>query len=81
MRVNAIQCPKCKDIIYSRARHDFRGCTCGEVYVDGGFDYMRVGFKKKSPRHVKKYIKATKDALYSDWNYSKDKFGLIKGKK
>lgn len=27
----------------TRTRHDFVFCRCGEVYVDGGFDYQRVG--------------------------------------
>jgi len=35
MKVSAICCPKCKNIIYSRARHDCRSCSCGEVYIDG----------------------------------------------
>ena len=40
MIVNAIQCPRCGDTIYSRTRHDYRSCSCGSVSIDGGFDYM-----------------------------------------
>ena len=42
MKVQAIVCPKCGDTLFSRARHDFRYCSCGEVAVDGGFDYVRI---------------------------------------
>ena len=80
MKVQAIKCSKCKDIIFSRTRHDCRGCTCGEVYIDGGFDYKRVGFKgEKSPENVLINVKATQKELYDDWNNKVDKYGLIKG--
>ena len=38
-----IRCPKCSEDIYSNSRHDFVSCKCGEVFVDGGFDYLRFG--------------------------------------
>ena len=44
MEIKGIQCPKCNDKIYSRARHDCRYCSCGYCFIDGGFDYARVGF-------------------------------------
>ena len=40
---NAIQCAKCKDVIESVHRHDFKFCKCGAVYVDGGREYIRCG--------------------------------------
>lgn len=40
---NAAQCRKCGDIIESKHRHDFKSCTCGAIFVDGGHDYMRRG--------------------------------------
>lgn len=43
MKVKGIECPKCKDRIWSRHRHDFRKCKCGAVFVDGGRDYLRRG--------------------------------------
>ena len=75
MKVSAIQCNDCRDIIYSRARHDFRWCTCKNCAVDGGLDYLRVvgdGFKTKAL-----IIESTKEELYNEWNNSKDLFGLI----
>jgi hypothetical protein len=40
---NSIQCNKCKDIIVSVHRHDFRWCSCGAIFIDGGLDYSRRG--------------------------------------
>ena len=43
MKVYTVKCPKCGDRIYSRARHDFRYCSCNYLFVDGGFEYTRIG--------------------------------------
>lgn len=42
--VNGLHCPRCKEKIWSRHRHDFRHCLCGYCFVDGGRDYMRFGW-------------------------------------
>lgn len=78
MIVTAVQCKLCKDIIFSRARHDFRECSCGKTFVDGGFEYLRYG--GEAEEEVKKVeVATTKQELYDDWNLLRDKFGLIKG--
>jgi Zn-finger nucleic acid-binding protein len=76
----AIICPNCGDKIFSRARHDMRYCTCKHVAVDGGFDYMKISFKKEPPERKRVRVYATKDELYDDWRLQKDKFGIIKKK-
>jgi len=38
---NAAKCLKCGDIIESTHRHDFVGCKCGAIHVDGGHAYLR----------------------------------------
>lgn len=82
IKVNALTCPKCGDTIYSRARHDFRNCTCCGIFIDGGFDYMKCGGKLiKQAKVIKLQIEATKKELYNDWNTKKDLFGRIKGVK
>lgn len=48
LKVNAIKCTHCGDIIESKSRHDFVKCSCGKVYVDGGLEYQRIGFEKES---------------------------------
>jgi len=44
--VNAIECQKCNYVIRSFSRHDFKSCSCGAVFVDGGEDYQRIGGHK-----------------------------------
>lgn len=78
MQVYALQCQDCFDIIYSRARHDFRSCTCGKVSVDGGFDYCKRVFTDIPPKGITKRIKATKQEMYEDWNNNVNKYGLIR---
>lgn len=78
-RVFTVTCPDCKAEMYSRARHDFHGCFCG-TFVDGGFDYVRYGGKDlNSIVKRTRYVKATRQELYDDWNNRKDQFGFIKG--
>ena len=80
-KVNAIKCLKCGDTIYSRAGHDFRQCSCGECFIDGGFEYVRIGGDEKNWKSKKINVNATKKELYDDWNTRTDKFGKIKGDK
>jgi len=77
IKVNAIQCPKCKDIIYSRSRHDFRTCSCGDVSIDGGFDYTKISFISVKPDIILIDVDATKEELFNDWNNRKNKFGCV----
>ena len=42
---NKIRCKKCLDEIQSMHRHDFRWCSCQNVFIDGGQDYLRYGGK------------------------------------
>ncbi len=43
IKVNKAQCLLCKDIIESKHRHDWVECKCGNLFVDGGKDYLRRG--------------------------------------
>lgn len=43
---NAAKCLKCGDTIESKHRHDYVTCSCGNVSVDGGHDYLRRSFKE-----------------------------------
>jgi formylmethanofuran dehydrogenase subunit C len=40
---NIARCMLCGDIIESKYRHDWQSCSCGEIFVDGGLDYLRRG--------------------------------------
>lgn len=43
IKTNKIQCRHCGDVIESEYAHDFKSCSCGAVFVDGGRDYLRRG--------------------------------------
>ena len=41
-----IRCLVCYDVLHSMYRHDFQSCECSnQAFVDGGFDYQRIGGK------------------------------------
>jgi hypothetical protein len=44
---NSAKCALCGDEIESKFRWDFVSCSCGEIFVDGGHDYLRAGFKSE----------------------------------
>lgn len=77
-KVVCLLCPTCEDLVYSRAHHDYRLCSCGEIAIDGGFDYTRIAYKNVRPERVIKSVNASKQELFDDWNKRVDKFGLIK---
>ena len=81
IKVKAAKCPTCKDLIFSRARHDYHSCSCNEIAIDGGFDYIRMAFKDIMPEIIEIEINATKKQLYDDWNLRENKFGTIKDSK
>ena len=84
IRVNTVQCPKCKDIIFSRCSHDFHYCSCHSVSIDGGFDYLHFGWEPDINVGdiicSNRMIESTKEELYNDWNKSINKFGVIETK-
>jgi hypothetical protein len=77
--VTTITCPICGYTVFSRARHDFRSCNCGKVYIDGGFDYVKLGYNPElgNIKTKQKKIPQTPMELYEDWNTGADLYGLI----
>lgn len=80
VKVTAARCKTCKDIIYSRARRDYRTCSCGDTGIDGGFDCIKLSFKKSQPELQEIEVRADRYQLYEDWNHNKNNFGIIKYK-
>jgi NTP pyrophosphatase (non-canonical NTP hydrolase) len=82
--VNAIQCKNCKDILFSRAGHDWRSCSCYKneennlgCYIDGGFD-PHYGIGGSPDSLVLELTNISKGVLYADWNKRVNKHGLYK---
>lgn len=42
---NSARCKLCDTEIESKYRWDYKSCPCGEIFVDGGKDYLRRGAK------------------------------------
>ena len=81
MKLRAYKCPNCRTLVFSRARHDYRSCPCGEIAVDGGFDYSRLTFKETPPIPYEVKIKQSKTMCFNDWNQTDEKeweYGWIK---
>lgn len=38
---NAAKCLNCNEVLESKHRHDFVMCSCGNLAVDGGRDYIK----------------------------------------
>lgn len=47
--ISGIRCLLCNDLIWSKHRHDFRYCSCGYCFVDGGREYLRFGWGMPYP--------------------------------
>ena len=47
--VNKIRCKYCIDILESKSVHDFRQCSCGACFTDGGHKYIRRGYLGEKP--------------------------------
>lgn len=78
---SAVLCKKCGAILFSRAIHDYRTCPCGEVSIDGGFDYCKLSYKKEEDFMLFKIAfpkNITKKLLHDDWNNNKNNHGLYK---
>jgi len=80
-RVWTITCPQCHVEMFSRAHYDYRMCGCPfGTAVDGGFSYVRYGGKELEPLRDSfryRFVKASKQELYDDWNFKRNEFGVI----
>lgn len=81
MKITGLYCPKCKQFIYSRDRHDCKWCKCQTYYIDGGQleEVFGTGGKDKNfPSLILTIdLDVTSDELYYDWNLCMDKLGFI----
>jgi len=79
MKITAIQCPGCKDIIISRARHDYNTCSCGETAIDGGQqDYVSVsGNLLSGVKLLHIDLPVTLRELYNDWSEDINRWKIL----
>ena len=65
---HGISCPVCGDHVNSNSRHDMESCLCGAVFIDGGWDYRRVGFEEAA-RGAIGSVTRTVDRAKLPWFY------------
>ena len=82
--MSAIMCPTCRTVLFSRHRHDFRTCGCeNEVFIDGGREYTRLGFKGIKPAILIIYAiddegkEISQEVLSKDYVNSTNKYGKL----
>lgn len=53
----AVQCLRCKKILVSFDRHDYKSCQCpNKTFVDGGHDYLRMGGMNMKLIQILKFV-------------------------
>ena len=62
---NKAQCRICDDIIESKHRHSFVRCKCGEIFVDGGKEYLRRGASDLN--NIIELSETYEETYESDW--------------
>ena len=79
MKVRAIHCHNCKDIVYSRAQEDYRECGCGLVNTWGGQTFTNFDAIPDAEYDILNLnIDATSDDMYVDWLEMDDKHGIVR---
>ena len=68
MKHTGIKCKSCGDEIYSMYRHDFKRCECGKCFIDGGFDYTRIGGSKDNFKYIYKEVSDEDRKASDDYN-------------
>jgi len=63
---NAVICNKCDDFIFSKHRHDFVECKCGNIFVDGGQEYLRRGGHGLTDRSYTDLSWSIETEIYND---------------
>ena len=77
---NSVICNLCNDEIWSANTHDFKSCTCGNISVDGGLEYLRrVGkdsYKDTSFSMTEQCIEDIKEAVKWGKDTGRNDFGI-----
>ena len=81
---NQVECVKCGDKPYSAHAHDMRWCSCRNVAVDGGQEYLkRVGdlgnFKEMSIEAPNSLVQALEEQIGVSLDTGRNDYGVALG--
>jgi len=71
----------CGDIVFSRARHDYRTCSCNLVAIDGGRDYTKICGNANDFEIINLEVPLDNKVLYDSWNRGLKSIGILKNGK
>ncbi len=73
MEIHYLKTSCCSEQIFSFNRHDYRTCSCGKSFIDGGVeDYIRYGNGEIKKEEVKDIIEIIREQFTWSQNYNKD---------
>jgi hypothetical protein len=75
-----IKCLNCGKTIESTHRHRFKECSCGNIFVEGGDDYLRFGGNIKN-RESYLFIKDGKEIKPEDMFIKNKQLVQLKNKR
>lgn len=68
MTRNRAKCKLCNSVIESMHRHDYVTCTCGEISISGGLDYLHA-----SAKNFDNFFRVDDDDAVINVSYKEDK--------
>lgn len=78
---NQATCNGCGDTIFSATRHDYVTCSCGNLSVDGGMDYIRRNYRGSFKEQSISWDSELVDAMIAQviWsnNTGRNELGLV----
>jgi len=64
---NACRCKRCNTVIESKHQHDFVSCECGNVFTDGGLEYIRRGGDPSLIEDLSTFVEQIENEEFNRW--------------
>jgi len=78
VKIKAVECQSCGDVIFSRTDEDFRECSCGSVNASGGQTHFKAeSVPNAEHKVVEVNLNLSMEDLYDDWDQMTDNYGVI----
>ena len=78
VKIKAVKCQNCEDVVFSRTDEDFRECSCGSVNASGGQTHFKAeSVPNAKHKVVEVNLNLSMEDLYDDWDQMTDNYGVI----